>query len=160
MTLPCRSESFFQDDHSLSILPVPTGEGDSFEVVLGPILTLMRSEEASPEQAGPLAVEPVGDEPVLIEGGSSHVSSFTDERPLMITGGAVSPEFTDSWVEEQLLDNPNVEILVRESLAETHNSSGTPRFLCYFIAAFFLLHLYLCFVLQLGQCACGSFRGD
>jgi hypothetical protein len=165
MTSPCRSESFFQDDHSLSILLVPTGEGDSFEVVLGPILTLMRSEEASPEQEGPLAVEPV-----LIEGGSSHVSSFTDERPLMITGGAVSPESTDSWVEdlteqaaadydyeldegwleEQLLDNPNVEILVRESPAETHISSGTPRFLCYFIAAFFLLHLHLCFVLQLG----------
>jgi hypothetical protein len=75
MASPHRSESFFQDGPaSLSILLVPTGDGDSFEVVLGPVLTLVRSEEASPEQEGPLVVEPASDEPVLIEEGSSHIS--------------------------------------------------------------------------------------
>jgi hypothetical protein len=51
---------------------VPTGDGDSIEVVLGPVLTLVRSEEASFEQEDSLAVEPAGDEPVLIEGEPSH----------------------------------------------------------------------------------------
>jgi hypothetical protein len=49
MALPHRSESFFQDGHaSLSILLVSTGDGDSFEVVLRPVLTLVRPDEASP----------------------------------------------------------------------------------------------------------------
>jgi hypothetical protein len=57
MASPHRSESFFQDDSaSPSVLLVPTGDGDSFEVVLGPVLSLMRSEEASPEQESPLSV--------------------------------------------------------------------------------------------------------
>jgi hypothetical protein len=50
MASPHRSESFFQDGPaSPSILLVPTGDGDSFKVVLGPVLTLVRSEEASLE---------------------------------------------------------------------------------------------------------------
>jgi hypothetical protein len=79
MASPHRSESFFHDGPaSPSILLVPIGDGDSFDVVLGPVLTLVRSEEASLEQESPLAVEPVGDEPLLIEGGPSHVSSSPD----------------------------------------------------------------------------------
>jgi hypothetical protein len=57
---------------------VPTGDDDSLEVVLGLVLTLVRSEKASPEQEGSLAVEPAGDEPILIEGRPSHVSSSPD----------------------------------------------------------------------------------
>jgi hypothetical protein len=50
MTLPHRLEFFFQDGPaSPSILLVLTGDGDSFEVVLGLILTLVRLEEVSPE---------------------------------------------------------------------------------------------------------------
>jgi hypothetical protein len=65
MVSPHRSESFFQDGPaSPSILLVPTGDGDSFEVVLGPVFTLVRSEEVSPRQEGSLAVEPAGDEPL------------------------------------------------------------------------------------------------
>jgi hypothetical protein len=96
-----RSESFFQDDPAfLSILLVSTGDGDSFEVVLGPVLTLVRSEEDSSKQEGSLAVEPIGDEPVLIEGESSHISIPLNEQPLMITDGVVSPGSTDIWVED------------------------------------------------------------
>jgi hypothetical protein len=79
MASPHRSESFFHDGPvSPSILLVPIGDGDSFDMVLGPVLTLVRSEEASFEQESPLAVELVGDEPLLIEGGPSHVSSSPD----------------------------------------------------------------------------------
>jgi hypothetical protein len=85
MASPHRSESFFQDDSfSPSVLLVPTGDGDSFEVVMGPVLTLVKSEEVSFEQEGLLVVEPVGDELVLIEGDSSHISTPLDEQSLMI----------------------------------------------------------------------------
>jgi hypothetical protein len=100
MASPHQSESFFQNEPaSLSILLVSTRDGDSFEVVLGPVLTLVRPYEASPEQEGPLAVEPASDEPVLIKGEPSHISTSPDERSLMFTDGIVSPEFIDSWVE-------------------------------------------------------------
>jgi hypothetical protein len=93
MTSSHRSESFFQDGSaSPLILLTPTGDDDSFEVVLGLVLTLVRSEEVSPEQEGLLAIEPAGDEPMLIEGWSSHLSSSIDERPLMIIVCVVSPE--------------------------------------------------------------------
>jgi hypothetical protein len=117
-----------------------------------------------------LAIEPAGDEPVLIEEGPSHVSSSPDERPLLITDGVVSPEFTDSWVEdlteqaaagydyeldeswleEQLFDSPDAEVQPSESSVEAHISPGTSHLLCYFLAAYFVVHLHLCFVLQLG----------
>jgi hypothetical protein len=101
MASPHRSESFFHDSPaSPSISLVPIGDGDSFDVVLGPVLILVRSEEASLEQESPLAVEPVGDEPLLIEGGPSHVSSSPDRQLLVTTDGAVSSEFTDSQVED------------------------------------------------------------
>jgi hypothetical protein len=109
---------------------VPTGDGDSFEVVLGSVLTLMRSEEASPEQEGPLAVESADDELVLIEEGSSHISTSSDGQPLLIIDCVVTSESTYSWMEdlteqaatdydyeleecwleEQLLDNPDAEV--------------------------------------------------
>jgi hypothetical protein len=154
MASPHRSESFFQDGPALpSILLVPTRDGDSFEVVLGPVLTLVRSEVASHEQEGPLAVEPAGDEPVLIEGGSSHISSSIDRQPLMITDDTVSPKSSSSWVEdlteqaaadcdyeldegwleEQLLDSPDVEIQSSESPVGAHVSPGTSHLLCYFL---------------------------
>jgi hypothetical protein len=86
MASPHRSESFFHDGPaSPSILLVPIGDGDLFDVVLGPVFTLTRSEETSLEQESPLAVEPVGDEPLLTEGGPSHVSSSPDGQPL-VTG--------------------------------------------------------------------------
>jgi hypothetical protein len=79
MASPHRSESFFQDGSaSPSVLLVPIGDGDSFEVVLGSVLTLVRSGEVSPRQESPLAVEPAGDEPLLIEGEPSHISISLD----------------------------------------------------------------------------------
>jgi hypothetical protein len=75
-------------------LLVFTGDGDYFEVVLGSVLILVRSEEVSPKQESPLAVEPADDEPVLIIGEPSHVSSYLDEQLLMIAAGTVSPEFS------------------------------------------------------------------
>jgi hypothetical protein len=151
MASPHRSESFFQDGSaSPSILLVPTGDGDSFEVVLGPVLTLVRSGEISPRQEGPLAVEPVGDEPLLIEGEPSRVSIYPDGQPLMITDGVVSPESSygqaedlteqaaadydyeldESWLEEQLLDSPETEVQTSESPVEAHASPGTSHLLC------------------------------
>jgi hypothetical protein len=101
MTSPHRSESFFQDDPtSPSILLVSTGDDDSFEVVLGPVLTLMRSEEASSDQEGLLDVEPTGDGPALVTGEPSHVPLSLDERPLLIADDTVSPESSSSWVED------------------------------------------------------------
>jgi hypothetical protein len=168
MASPHRSESFFQDGPaSPSILLVPTGDGDSFEVVLGPVFTLVRSDEASPEQESPLAVESADDEPLLIEGGLSHVSSSPDRQPLVTTDGAVSSEFTDSqvedlteqtaadydyeldesWLEEQLFISPETEVPTSESLAEAHVSPGTSYFLCYLLVAYFSMYLCFYFVL-------------
>jgi hypothetical protein len=70
---------------------VPTRDGDSFEVVLGHVLTLVRSEEASLEQESPLVVEPV-----LIEGEPSHISISSDGQPFIIVDGAITPESRDS----------------------------------------------------------------
>jgi hypothetical protein len=163
MASPHRSESFFHDGPaSPSILLVPIGDGGSFDVVLGPVLTLVRSEEASLEQESPLAVEPVGDEPLLIEGGPSHVSSSPDRQPFVTTDGAVSSELTDSqvedlteraavdydyeldesWLEEQLLISPEAEVPTSEGLAEVHVSPGTSYFLCHLLVAYF--SMYLC----------------
>jgi hypothetical protein len=174
MASPHRSESFFHDGPtSPSILLVPFGDGDSFDVVLGPVLTLVRSEEASLEQESPLAVEPVGDEPLLIEGGSSHVSSSPDRQPLVTTDGAVSSELTDSqvedlteqaavdydyeldegWLAEQLLDSPETEVPASESLAEAHVSPGTSYFLCYLLVADFSMFLCLLFYFVAGPSA-------
>jgi hypothetical protein len=112
-----------------------------------------------------LVVEPAGDEPVLIEGGPSHVSSSPDERPLMIIDSAVSPESScgqvedlneqaeqdyeleEGWLEEQLLDNPGIEVQASESPTEAHISSGTSHLLYYFLVALFLVYLRLCFSL-------------
>jgi hypothetical protein len=50
MASPHRSESFFYDGPaSSSISLVPIGDGDSFDVVPGPVLTLVRSKETSLE---------------------------------------------------------------------------------------------------------------
>jgi hypothetical protein len=101
MASPHRSESLFQDGPtSPSILLVPTGDGDSFEVVLGPVITLVISEEASPEQKDLLVVEPIGNGLALVKGEPSHVSLSLDARPLMITDSTVSPESSSSWVED------------------------------------------------------------
>jgi hypothetical protein len=134
---------------------------------MGPVLTLMRSEEVSFEPESPLAVELTCDEPVLIKRELSHISTSLDERPLLIVDGAVTPESRDCWVEDlteqaaieydyeleegwlekQLLDSQGADISAKESLAETHISPDTSCFLCYFIMAFSSLHLRLCFVL-------------
>jgi hypothetical protein len=158
MASPHRSESFFYDGPaSPSILLVPTGDGDSFDVVLGPVFTLTRSEEASFEQGSPLAVEPVGDEPLLIEGGPSHVSSSPDRQPLVATDGVVSSELTDSqvedsteqaavdydyeldesWLAEQLFNSLEAEVPTSEGLTEPHASPGTSYFLCHLFVAYF-----------------------
>jgi hypothetical protein len=152
MASPHRSESFFHDGPaSPSILLVPIGDGDSFDVVLGPVLTLVRSEETFLES--PLAVEPVDDEPLLIEGGPSHVSSSPDRQPLVTTDGAVSSEFTDSQVEEQLLDSPETEVPTSKSLAEPHASPGTSYFLCHLLVAYFSMYLCLLFYFVPGSSA-------
>jgi hypothetical protein len=168
MASPHQSESFFQDDSaSPSVLLVPTGDGDSFEVVLGPVLTLVRSGEVSPRQDSPLAVEPAGDEPLLIEGELSHVSISPDGQPLMITDSVVSPkssygqaedlieqatadhdyELDEGWLEEQLLDSPDVEVQTSESLVEAHVSPGTSHLFCCLLTTCFAVYLPLRFVL-------------
>jgi hypothetical protein len=169
MASPHRSESFFYDSPaSPSILLVPTGDGDSFDVVLGPVLTLARPEEASFEQGSPLAVEPAGDEPLLIEGGPSHVSSSPDRQPLVATDGAVSSdsrvedlteqaaaaydyESDESWLEEQLFDSPETEVPTSEGLAEAHASPGTFYFLCHLLIFYFSMYLCLLFYLVAGS---------
>jgi hypothetical protein len=166
MASPHRSESFFQDGSaSLLVLLVPIGDGDFFEVVLGPILTLVRSEKVSPGQEGPLS-----DEPRLITGEPSHVSISPDGQLLMIIDNTVLPGFTDSRVEdlteqaavhhdheldegrleELLLDSPDAEIQSSESPVGAHVSPGTSHLLCYFLVACFSVHLHLYFVLKLG----------
>jgi hypothetical protein len=172
MASPHRLESFFHDGPaSPSILLVPIGDGDSFDVVLGPVLTLARSEEASFEQESPLAVEPVGDEPLLIERGPSHVSSSPDRQPLVATDGAVSSGLTDSqvensteqaavdydyeldesWLVEQLFDSPEAEVPTSEGLAEAHVSPGAPYFLYLLLVAYFLMYLCLLFYFVVGS---------
>jgi hypothetical protein len=172
MASPHRSEPFFYDGPaSPSILLVPTGDGDSFDVVLGPVLTLARSEEASFEQGSLLAVEPVGDEPLLIEGGPSHVSSSPDRQPLVATDGVVSSELSDSrvedsteqaavdydyeldesWLVEQLFDSPETEVPTNEGLAEAHASPGTLYFLCHLLIFYFSMYLCLLFYFAAGS---------
>jgi hypothetical protein len=169
MASPHRSESFFQDGSaSPSILLVPAGDGDSFEVILGPVLTLVRSEEVSPRQNSPLAVEPVGGEPLLIGEELSHVSISPDGQPLMITDGVVSPEsghgraedlieqatadhdyeLDEGWLEEQLLDSPDAEVQTSESPAEAPVSPGTSHLFYHLLVTCFAVYLPLCFVLQ------------
>jgi hypothetical protein len=166
MASPHRLESFFHDGPaSPSILLVSIGDGDSFDVVLGPVLTLVRSEEGYLEQESPFVVEPVGDEPLLIEGGPFHVSSSPDRQPLVTTDGAVSSELTDSqvedlteqaaidydyeldesWLEEQLLVRPEAEVLTSEGLVEAHVSPCTSYFLCRLLVAYFSMYLCLLF---------------
>jgi hypothetical protein len=174
MASPHRSESFFYDGPaSPSILLVPTGDGDSFDVVLGPVLTLARSEEASFEQGSPLAVEPVGDEPLLIEGGPSHVSSSLDKQPLVTTDGAVSSdsqvedlteqvvvdydyELDESWLAEQLFNSPEAEVPTSEGLTEPHASPGTSYFLYHLFVAYFPCTYAFLFYLVAGSSAPAS----
>jgi hypothetical protein len=172
MASPHRSESFFYDGPaSPSILLVPTGDGDSFDVVLGPVLTLARPEETSFEQGSPLAVEPVGDEPLLIEGGPSHVSSSPDRQPLVATDGVVSSELTDSrvedsteqvivdydseldesWLVEQLFNSPETEVPTSEGLTEPHASPGILYFLCHLLVFYFSMYLCLSFYFVAGS---------
>jgi hypothetical protein len=47
----------------------------------------------------------------------------------------------EDWLEEQLLDIPDIEIPARESPIEIHDSPGISRLSCYFISAFSLLYL-------------------
>jgi hypothetical protein len=158
---------------SPSISLVPIGDGNSFDVVLGPVLTLVRSEEVSLEQESLLVVEPVGDEPLLIEGGPSHVSSSPDRQPLVTIDSVVSSELTDSqvedlteqaaadynyesdesWLEEQLLDSPEAEVLTSEGLVEAHVSPDISHFLYYLLVAYFSMYLHLLFYLIAGSSA-------
>jgi hypothetical protein len=168
MASPHRSKFFFYDGPaSPSILLVPTGDGDSFDVVLGPVLTLARPEEASFEQGSPLAVEPVGDEPLLIEGGPPHVSISPDGQPLMTADVVALPqssygrvedlteqvaadydyELGESWLEEQLFDSPETEVPTSEGLTEPHTSPGTSYFLCHLFVAYFLCIYAFYFIL-------------
>jgi hypothetical protein len=171
MASPHRSESFFYDGPaSPSILLVPVGDGDSFDVVLGPVLTLVRSEEAYLERESPLAVEPVGDEPLLIEGGPSHVSLSPDRQPLVATDGVVSSdsrvedsteqaavdydyELDESWLVEQLFDSPETEVPTSEGLAEAQAFPGTFYFLYHLFVSYFSMYLCLLFYLVAGSSA-------
>jgi hypothetical protein len=168
MASPYHSESFFYDSPaSSSISLVPIGDGDSFDVVLGPVSTLMRLEDASPEQEDLLTVQPVGDAPALIEGEPSHISSSPDERSLLTTYGIVllgsssdqigdlaeqaAAELDEGWLEKQLLGNPDVEIPTSESLAEAYVSPGTFHFIYHLLATFFscAYALLFCFIAEL-----------
>jgi hypothetical protein len=94
MASPHRSELFshIRDrSTSPSIILVPTRDGDSYEVVLGRILTLVRSEKASSEQNCLLAIEPTELKSALIEAEPPYAPAPTDE-----SGDATAPEFGDS----------------------------------------------------------------
>jgi hypothetical protein len=100
MASPYRSESFSYGEEkstSPSILLVPTRYGDSDEVVLGLILSLVRSKNASPEQEGLLAIKPVGPESTSIEIESPYAHAPTDE-----SRDVVVPESEDNWVEDMI----------------------------------------------------------
>jgi hypothetical protein len=132
-------------------------------VVLGPVLTLVRSGEVSPRQEGLLAVESVDDEPLLIEGEPSRVSISPDRQPLMTTDVVASSESSygrvedlteqaaadydyeldESWLEEQLFDSPETEVPTSEGLTETHTSLGTSYFLYHLLVAYFSMYLCL-----------------
>jgi hypothetical protein len=101
-----------------------------------------------------LAVEPVGGEPLLIEGGPSHVSSSPDRQSLVATDGVVSSdsrvedsteqaavdydfELDESWLVEQLFNSPETEVPTSEGLTEPHASPGTSYFLCHSFVAYF-----------------------
>jgi hypothetical protein len=174
MASPHRSESLFQDDlASPPISLVPFGDGDSFEVVLGPVLTLVRSGEVSPRQEGLWVTESMNDEPLLIEGGPPHVSTSPDGQPLLTTDVVASPQFSydrvedlteqaaadydyeldESWLEEQLFDIPETEVPTSEGLAEAHASPGTLYFLCHLLVFYFSMHLCILFYFVVGSSA-------
>jgi hypothetical protein len=174
MASPHRSESLFQDGPaSPPISLVPSADGDSFEVVLGPVLTLVRSGEVSPRQDGLLITEPLDDEPLLIEGGPSHVSMSPDGQPLMTTDVVASPESSydrvedlteqaaadydyeldESWLEEQLFDSPETEVPTSEGLVEAHASPGTFYFLCHLLVFYFSMYLCILFYFVAGSSA-------
>jgi hypothetical protein len=89
----------------------------------------------------------------------------------MIRDGAISFEFTDSWVkglteqattdydyeldegwmEEQLLDSPDAEVQTSESPNEAPVSPGTSHLFCCLLATYFAVYLHLYFILQLGS---------
>jgi hypothetical protein len=58
------------------------------------------------------------------------------------------------WLEEQLLDSPDALTHIRlqssESPVEAHVSLGTYHLFCYFLRAYFSVHLRLYFILYLG----------
>jgi hypothetical protein len=171
MASPHRSESLFQDGlASPPISLVPSGDGDSFEVILGPVLTLVRSGEVSPRQEGLLTTEPMDDEPLLIEGGPPHVSISPDGQPLMTADVVASPqssydqvgglteqaaadygyELDESWLAEQLFNSPEAEVPTSEGLAETHASPGTFYFLYHLFIFYFSMYLCLSFYFVAG----------
>jgi hypothetical protein len=174
MASPHRSESLFQDSlASPPISLVPSGDGDSFEVILGPVLTLVKSGEVSPRQEGLLTTEPMDDEPLLIEGGPPHVSISPDGQPLMTADVVALPqssydrvedlteqvaanydyELDESWLEEQLFDSPETEFPTSEGLAEAHASPGTFYFLCHLLVFCFFMHLCILFYFVAGSSA-------
>jgi hypothetical protein len=174
MASPHRSESLFQDGPaSPPISLVPSGDGDSFEVVLGPVLTLVRSGEVSPRQEDLLTTEPMDDEPLLIKGGPPHVSISPDRQPLLITDVVASPqssydrvedlteqaaadydyELDESWLEEQLFDILETEVPTSEGLVEAHASPGTLYFLCHLLVFYFSMHLCILFYFVAGSSA-------
>jgi hypothetical protein len=151
------------------ILLVPIGNGDSYEVVPGPIFTTLEPEEVahemSYEQEYPLPVKPTSHGLALIEMESSPASTLIDEPHLHITDHEATPELRDSWVEEmteqamagydlkpveswleeRLSDSSDVEIPSREIPITIHDSPGIPYFLCYFIST----SLFITFMLLL-----------
>jgi hypothetical protein len=59
-------------------------------------------------------------------------------------------ELDEGWLEEQLLDSPDVAVQTSESPAEAHVSPGTSHLLLYLLVTCFAAYLRICFVLQLG----------
>jgi hypothetical protein len=156
MASPHRSESLFQDGLASPLISlVPSGDGDPFEVVLGPVLTLVRSGEVSPRQEGLLTTEPMDDEPLLIEGGPPHVSISPDGQPLMTADVAADYDYEldESWLEEQLFDSPETEVPTSEGLAEAHASPGTFYFLCHLFVFCSSMHLCILFYFVAGSSA-------
>jgi hypothetical protein len=156
MASPHRSESLFQDGLASPLISlVPSGDGDPFEVVLGPVLTLVRSGEVSPRQEGLLTTEPMDDEPLLIEGGPPHVSISPDGQPLMTADVAADYDYEldESWLEEQLFDSPETEVPTSGGLAEAHVSPGTFYFLCHLLVFFSSMHLCILFYFVAGSSA-------
>jgi hypothetical protein len=84
----------------------------------------------------------ITDDIVSPESSSGWVEDLTEQAAV-----DCDYELDEGWLEEQLLDSPHAEIQSSESPVGAHVSHGTFHIICYFLAAYFSVHLCLYFIL-------------